>query len=380
MEDTIYYIYKITNIINEKIYIGQAKNPAKRWHNHLYSARSSKPVKLVIHIAMAKYGIDNFKFEVIACCKGLVAANNSEYEIINKYNSRDNKIVYNIAPGGNGRGECHQQTRDKISASKIGKISKLRKKFSKEELELIINDSRCNEALSRDLNISSRVIKRTRIENNAERCQIPNKIIFTDEQVASIFSDARQSRIIAEEFGVSKFVILKLRKENNVDMKKLYLEKYGRTSFPRSEKQKHPAAKSQESIEKFKKTMTGRQSWRKTILTEEQTNIILTDPRSARQLSKDMKLCIQAINSLRKERKIILPRPAPLHKKSFSNEELKMILSKEKPITVMAKELHVSPNTINRVINEYKKQYTSPPTNQIRTIDIIENEELITNV
>lgn len=58
------YIYKITNLINNKIYIGRttAKNAQRRWNEH--KSKSKKP-RTLIEKALNKYGVINFKFEII---------------------------------------------------------------------------------------------------------------------------------------------------------------------------------------------------------------------------------------------------------------------------------------------------------------------------
>ena len=56
-------IYKITNIINGKCYIGQTQQKArKRWIHHLHYA---KTVDTNFSRAILKYGVGGFKFEVI---------------------------------------------------------------------------------------------------------------------------------------------------------------------------------------------------------------------------------------------------------------------------------------------------------------------------
>lgn len=56
-------IYKITNTINGKLYIGSTTNLKQRKYAHFYNLNNSRCIKLVN--AMKKYGIDNFVFEVI---------------------------------------------------------------------------------------------------------------------------------------------------------------------------------------------------------------------------------------------------------------------------------------------------------------------------
>lgn len=56
-------IYKITNLINNKIYIGLTTCSLKeRWNNHRHCVKSD-PRHL--YCSMRKYGIENFKIEQI---------------------------------------------------------------------------------------------------------------------------------------------------------------------------------------------------------------------------------------------------------------------------------------------------------------------------
>ena len=60
------YIYKITNKLNDKVYIGQTvKNCQKRWTQHKSAARTAKNNKIIFYNAINKYGEDNFTIDVI---------------------------------------------------------------------------------------------------------------------------------------------------------------------------------------------------------------------------------------------------------------------------------------------------------------------------
>ena len=61
-------IYKITNNINNKCYIGQTiKTPEERWKEHKQHAfgTHANDVNKSLYKAMRKYGIENFSFEVL---------------------------------------------------------------------------------------------------------------------------------------------------------------------------------------------------------------------------------------------------------------------------------------------------------------------------
>ena len=57
------WVYKITNLINQKCYVGITNNIKKRWiqHKNYKDKKENKP----LYSAFKKYGISNFKFEVI---------------------------------------------------------------------------------------------------------------------------------------------------------------------------------------------------------------------------------------------------------------------------------------------------------------------------
>ena len=55
-------IYKITNKVNHKIYIGQSSQPEERFKQHCYSLTTYKSL---INKAINKYGKENFDFEII---------------------------------------------------------------------------------------------------------------------------------------------------------------------------------------------------------------------------------------------------------------------------------------------------------------------------
>jgi group I intron endonuclease len=66
----IYYIYKITNLVNNKIYIGQTNNPKRRWIQHKSFAKYN-PNHQLISRAINKYGFQSFNFDIIACAKNI---------------------------------------------------------------------------------------------------------------------------------------------------------------------------------------------------------------------------------------------------------------------------------------------------------------------
>lgn len=93
------YIYKTTNLINDKVYIGKSE---KEFDGSYYGSG------ILLWKAIKKYGIENFKVEVIETCETTVFLNEREIYWIDQYKDHS----YNIAKGGTG-GDTIQNHPDK---------------------------------------------------------------------------------------------------------------------------------------------------------------------------------------------------------------------------------------------------------------------------
>lgn len=127
----MYYIYQITNLINNKTYIGQTKNPAIRWKQH---KKNSKNPTMVIHQAMKKHKIENFKFEVILMCKES-DANGLETLIVEQNKSHISLGKgYNVSLGGNNAPKTEawkQMISDKFTGTKASEEAKENMRLAK---------------------------------------------------------------------------------------------------------------------------------------------------------------------------------------------------------------------------------------------------------
>lgn len=89
------YVYKITNKINNKLYIGITNDYKKRWSNH----KCCNSPNMVIARAIKKYGVDNFIFEILFSGLSIEEAEEKEIELISSLNT----LVpngYNVEKGG----------------------------------------------------------------------------------------------------------------------------------------------------------------------------------------------------------------------------------------------------------------------------------------
>lgn len=111
-------IYLLTNIINNKIYIGQTWLSLKiRMGSDGKNYKNSK----YLYSSIKKYGSNNFKYKALAFCDTQVKADIVESLLIKIYNSQNNKIGYNIKDGGSC-GRHSIETKIKISKSLKNKI------------------------------------------------------------------------------------------------------------------------------------------------------------------------------------------------------------------------------------------------------------------
>lgn len=97
-------IYKITNKINNKNYIGKSKNIEQRWQYHIQRKEMSKEYDKALYRAFRKYGVENFTFEIIEIIQNYEdtdLVNQREKYWIQYYNSFGS-TGYNETLGGDG--------------------------------------------------------------------------------------------------------------------------------------------------------------------------------------------------------------------------------------------------------------------------------------
>lgn len=106
-------IYKITNKINNKFYIGSTVNFNNRFNRHKIDLRKNIHANSYLQNAVNKYNIDNFIFEIIAECS-------NEYLLkLEQYFIDSLKPEYNLSPtAGNNLG-CRHARRSSLTEKEI---------------------------------------------------------------------------------------------------------------------------------------------------------------------------------------------------------------------------------------------------------------------
>lgn len=111
-------IYKITNLLTTKVYIGQTVQPLKRRINQHKCKKYAKDGKSVISQSIQKHGFENFKVDIIYRATNLVELDYYEEYMIDKYNCISPN-GYNLKTGGQ-QGRLTQDIIDIIASKNRG--------------------------------------------------------------------------------------------------------------------------------------------------------------------------------------------------------------------------------------------------------------------
>lgn len=103
-------VYKATNIINGKVYIGITTHTLK--HRMSIHKKDAKNKSTYFYRAIQKYGFENFKWEVIDTATTIEELHQKEVFYIKQYDSFDNKEKgYNTTSGGGSLYRLTQEER-----------------------------------------------------------------------------------------------------------------------------------------------------------------------------------------------------------------------------------------------------------------------------
>jgi len=241
-------IYKITNLVSGKLYIGQSINIPSRRDAHFEALRSKRHYNSHLQKSFDKYGEKNFIFAIIEECELLDAR---EIYWIKYFKSADRFYGYNLSYGGT-KFKMTQEIKAKISdGMKVFYINnsevkqklsnKMKgngnnfygKKHSKETVALITSKNkgrkmpleekarRCKNLRENPPNLGrkfSEVAKKNMSKSHIGK-KACNKIEFSNEQIENIVELFKQKvmlKDIATQYNVSNIPIKRVLVENNV--------------------------------------------------------------------------------------------------------------------------------------------------------------------
>jgi len=119
-------VYKITNLVNGKVYVGQTTKGAEyRFRQHISDSKRTKGYGCtLLQRAMRRHGVDNFRMEVLGAYSSMDDLCKAECTWIEVLRARDRDHGYNITLGGDttkGR-VVSAETRKKMSDAFRGRV------------------------------------------------------------------------------------------------------------------------------------------------------------------------------------------------------------------------------------------------------------------
>ena len=203
------YIYKLTNLVNGKSYIGQTNNLKRRFQEHLHDKRAGHP----IHLALRKYGRENFSCEVLYYGEDY---NEEEKKWIAYYETNNRDKGYNIAIGGQD------------SAGETNPMSKITQEQADQVVDLLINSELSRGEIAQTMQLDVGYIDHI---NHGEAW---SKSIYTyplrsfsnaltqdqvEDVVALLMDGSKSIDDIEAETGLKRYIILSINKGHTYKQK-----------------------------------------------------------------------------------------------------------------------------------------------------------------
>ena len=130
-------IYKISNIINNKVYIGQSIDIQRRFSVHMRELNNNCHYNKHLQASYNKYGKEAFLYEVLCICE-VTELDDMEVFFIDYYDSTNPECGYNKESGGSINKSVSEETREKQRINNSGaKNPFYGKKHTKEHREKI---------------------------------------------------------------------------------------------------------------------------------------------------------------------------------------------------------------------------------------------------
>ena len=219
-------IYKITNNINNKIYIGQSIDFATRERLHEESGfnKNSKCYNYPLYNAIRKYGIENFSIEIIDHGNSLEELNIKEIHYIQKYNSViDFGKGCNLDSGGNNESKSKftkalsQRGENNPSYGKFGdKSHRAVKVINLDNLNVYGSMIRCAEVEFGNKSALKQISKVSSLNNNRISYKGHNHaLIDNDNNIYIKTKVAELLGIDVENANGKSYIIVNLNKLSN---------------------------------------------------------------------------------------------------------------------------------------------------------------------
>lgn len=135
-------VYKISNLINGKIYIGKTSNVNVRWEKHIkISENKEEKAYQYLHKSINKYGLENFTIEKIEDNLTEQESFDREKFWIKTLNSKNHNLGMNLTDGGEGTSglKWSEDSREKIRGLNNHNFGKPLSKEVKLKLSVVLS-------------------------------------------------------------------------------------------------------------------------------------------------------------------------------------------------------------------------------------------------
>lgn len=195
-------IYLITNLINNKKYVGLTKRNVKvRWYEHVKKSKSKNLSELSLHHDISLYGKNNFNFEVLKECSSISELCEFEKIYIKELDSIKNG--YNLNTGGK-----HYELSNKLKEKMSVKSNTSREVFIFDKSGNYINSYISVNKACRELNIDPRKAFRV-LSGKRKSCDgyvfsYKNKISILDKRSVKVYKYDSDKNLLREYISINE--------------------------------------------------------------------------------------------------------------------------------------------------------------------------------
>lgn len=201
------FIYKVTNKLNKKIYIGKTEQSLKRRRfQHYYSAKRGVDTKL--YRALRKYKEEDFIWDIVVEGKDQDELNTLEIKLIKEYDSF--KTGYNMTLGGEGGDTISMKT--PAEKKKQGSFYKGQKAWNKgldmKELGYDhFNGRKVRGWTNEQKKAHSVRVKNSKVHQEAYKTRVHGMAIVIEDSLGNIF---KQKKDLAQHLKLSLYLTTKV--------------------------------------------------------------------------------------------------------------------------------------------------------------------------
>lgn len=322
--EVIKAIYKIENIENNKVYIGQTTNFYKRRTEHICALKRGNHENKDLQEDWDFYGEKKFIFEILKRCETSEELDEFEIEFSKKYNSFDVNFGYNRMVGKKG-GFLREDVKEIYSLVSRGTNTTLSEKDVR-EIKMALYCLMDRKELADKYNITVKVLTNIASakafdyilpELNEDIYNMKQRLIDErNEYILSLFDSGKRIREIANETGYSESIVEKC------------IYKYRNASEKRKEKYKKVY---EEALELYAKG--------------------LNKSQIARELNVGVTTIGRYINGVNNPNKEL---PFRKTNEKDRKEIIHMYFNLKIPVKEIAKKFDITNTTVRDIINRYK--------------------------